>query len=90
MKIFMSNLSTKTSQEELLKIFEHFGPVESIQIIRDTITNESKGICFIKMEENDAWNAIEALQELELEGRKILVKKARTKIRMNRPTEMNA
>jgi len=80
MNIFVAKLNYRTSNEELRRVFEEFGEVESAKIIMDRDTGRSKGFGFVEMpNEEQALEAIEALDQSELDGREIVVKKARPK-----------
>lgn len=61
-KIFVGNLSWKASEETLKPLFEAFGTVVSIKIIRDQYTGKSKGFGFVEMETDD--EAAKCIQEL--------------------------
>jgi RNA recognition motif-containing protein len=77
MNIFVANLSFQTKEEELKKLFEDFGEVESVKIITDRYSDRSKGYGFVEMPvEEEAIKAIESLNEKEMNGRNIVVKKA--------------
>lgn len=52
-KIFVGNLSWKATEETLKPVFEAFGTVVSIKIIRDQYTGKSKGFGFVEMESDD-------------------------------------
>ncbi|HMQ49485.1 MAG TPA: hypothetical protein PKA00_18555 [Saprospiraceae bacterium] len=59
--------------------FEEFGVVDSVKIIMDMdkLSRKSKGFGFVEMPNDDeAWAAIAELNESELDGRTIVVKKA--------------
>lgn len=61
-KIFVGNLSWKASEETLKPLFEAFGTVVSIKIIRDQYTGKSKGFGFVEMESDE--EASKCIQEL--------------------------
>ena len=61
-KIFVGNLSWKASEETLKPLFEAFGTVVSIKIIRDQYTGKSKGFGFVEMESDE--EAAKCIQEL--------------------------
>ena len=80
MNIFVANLSFQTKEEDLKQIFEEFGQVESVKIISDRYSGRSKGYGFVEMPgEEDALKAIEGLNDKELNGRELVVKKANPK-----------
>jgi RNA recognition motif-containing protein len=78
MNIFVAKLNYRTSSEELRRVFEEFGEVESAKVIMDRDTGRSKGFGFVEMPNDEqAMEAIEALDQSELDGREIVVKKAK-------------
>lgn len=78
MNIYVGNLSYEVTEEELQKVFEAFGEVESAKIIRDMYTGRSKGFGFVEMPtETEAMGAIDDLNGKEIKGRTIKVNKAR-------------
>jgi RNA recognition motif-containing protein len=78
MNIYVGSLSYKATEEDLRKEFEGFGQVESVNIIKDRYSGESRGFGFVEMPNKDeAQSAIEGLNGRELKGRKISVNEAR-------------
>lgn len=85
MNIFVAKLDYGTQEAALREAFEVFGKVDTVKIITDKLTGRSKGYGFIEMpDENEALTAIDSLNESELDGRTIVVKKARPKENSNR------
>jgi RNA recognition motif-containing protein len=77
MNIFVAKLNFKTRKEELEAAFAKFGQVTSAKIVRDKETGRSKGFGFVEMpNDNEAKQAINGLNEKELDGRVIVVKPA--------------
>jgi cold-inducible RNA-binding protein len=77
MNIFVAKLNFDTSSDGLREAFEVFGEVESAKVIMDHFTGKSKGFGFVEMPNDDeAYNAIEQLNESDLDGNTIVVKKA--------------
>lgn len=77
MNIFVTKLNYSTQKEDLVEVFEQYGAVSSANVIFDRQTGRSKGFGFVEMEDDDAaQRAIEELNETELHGRTIIVKKA--------------
>jgi len=78
MNIYVGSLSYKATDDDLRKEFEGFGQVESVNIIKDRYSGESRGFGFVEMPNKDeAQSAIEGLNGRELKGRKISVNEAR-------------
>ncbi len=77
MNIFVARLNYDTRESELQDTFEEFGEVSSAKIIMDKFTGRSKGFGFVEMpNDEEAQAAINELNESELDGRNIVVKKA--------------
>lgn len=80
MNIYIGNLSYEVEEFDLRGIFEEYGTVNSAKVISDKFSGRSKGFGFVEMENTDEANA--AINELnggELDGRKIVVNKAKPK-----------
>lgn len=78
--IYVGNLAFSVTESELRAAFEAFGPVEKVNIIKDRETNRSRGFGFVEMADpGDARNAIEELNLISLNDRKITVSEARPK-----------
>ncbi len=77
MNIFAAKLSFDTQSNDLQEAFEAYGEVSSANVITDKLTGRSKGFGFVEMpNEDDARKAISELNDSELDGRTIVVKKA--------------
>lgn len=78
MKIYVGNLSRDTTEEELRAAFEPFGAIESVALIKDKFTGESRGFAFIEMPGRaEAQAAINGLNGKDLRGRALTVNEAR-------------
>ena len=78
MNIYVGNIAHSVSEETLRSLFEQIGAVKSVKIITDKFTGMSRGFGFVQMENNeDAEKAIEELNGIEFEGRKLVVNQAR-------------
>jgi RNA recognition motif-containing protein len=77
MKLLIRNLSRETSSETLKTLFEGHGIVQSCNVVLDKATGASKGFAFVEMPKpGDAKAAMISLNNIELDGSKIRVKKA--------------
>ncbi|GAB6088639.1 RNA recognition motif domain-containing protein [Spirochaeta dissipatitropha] len=73
-KLYVGNMNYRTNEETLRGLFEAHGTVNSVTIIYDRQTGQSKGFGFVEMETAEAAEAaIEALNEYEIEGRRLRV-----------------
>ena len=74
MNIYVSNLSFNTTDVELNELFSKFGTVSSAKVIMDRESGRSRGFGFVEMEDEEAAKAaIAALNESEVQGRKLIV-----------------
>ena len=79
--IYVGNLSSTVTEDELRQAFEAFGQVESASIIKDKFSGESRGFGFVVMpskEESD--KAIEGMNNKDLGGKNIATSEARPKV----------
>ena len=80
-KIFVGNLAFSASEEEVRSLFEVHGAVESVSIVTDRDTGRSRGFAFVEMPDDDeAEQAIAALNGTDMGGRKLNVNEARPKV----------
>lgn len=80
MKLYVGNLSYQTSEDDLRKSFEEFGTVESVTVVSDKYTGQSKGFAFVEMSSREeAQAAMSNLNGKEVGGRFIKVDEARAK-----------
>ncbi len=78
MNIYVGNMSYDTTEEELRLACEAFGKVESINIIKDKFSGQSKGFAFVEIaSKTDGQAAIDGLNDKELNGRSLNVNEAR-------------
>ncbi len=80
MNIYVGNLAYSVTEDDLRQAFEEYGKVSTCDLIQDKYSGRSKGFGFIEMQEkSEAEAAIEALNEVELQGRPLKVNETRPK-----------
>ena len=81
MNMYVSNLSFHTTDDSLRELFEKFGAVSSAKVITDRETGRSRGFGFVEMSADaEAKEAIQGLNNKEVEGRAMSVSVAKEKV----------
>ncbi len=78
MKLYVGNLAYQVTEDQLRDAFESFGQVESVAIIKDKYSGQSKGFGFVEMPSDaEGQAAIDSLNGKDFNGRTIKVNEAR-------------
>ena len=76
-KIYVGNMSYRTTEDDLRAVFEEFGEVLSVNVILDRETKRPKGFAFVEMDQSEeADAAIAELDGKEVGGRMLRVNEA--------------
>jgi RNA recognition motif-containing protein len=79
-KLYVGNLSFRTTSDDLKETFSQAGTVESASVIEDRETGRSRGFGFVEMATpEEAAAAIEQFNGKELAGRNLTVNEAKPK-----------
>ncbi len=79
-KLYVGNLSFKTSEDELRSAFGQFGSVTDVYVAMDKMTGRPRGFAFVTMGTADeAKVAAEKMNGVDLGGRQLTVNEARPK-----------
>jgi RNA recognition motif-containing protein len=85
-KLYVGNLSYRTTEDTLRTLFSGFGAVASVKIILDRDSGNSKGFGFVEMNtDEEAAGAITGTHGKEFEGRQLKVNEA-----MDKPPRRNS
>ena len=77
-KIYVGGLPYSATESELSDLFAQHGTVESVNVITDKFTGQSRGFGFVEMAtKEEAEAAISALNSTEMGGRTLTVNEAR-------------
>jgi cold-inducible RNA-binding protein len=77
-KLYVGNLAYSVSNSDLEELFSKIGQVQSVAVIMDKFTGQSKGFGFVEMTTaEDGAKAIEQFNDSELKGRNIKVNEAK-------------
>lgn len=74
--IYVGNLPFDVTEDTIRDLFSPFGVVETVKLITDRDTGRLRGFGFVEMA-NGGQEAIAALNETELNGRRITVNPAK-------------
>jgi RNA recognition motif-containing protein len=79
-KLYVGNLSFKTTEDELRSAFSQFGTVTDLYVAMDKMTGRPRGFAFVTLgTPEEAKNAAEKLNGTDLGGRQLTVNEARPK-----------
>jgi RNA recognition motif-containing protein len=79
-KLYVGNLSFKTTEEELRSTFGQFGSVTDVYVAMDRMTGRPRGFAFVTMgTPEEAKVAAEKMNGVDLGGRQLTVNEARPK-----------
>jgi RNA recognition motif-containing protein len=80
-KIYVGNLSKSTSESEIKGLFEKAGQVNTVEVVKDRDSGESKGFAFVTMTaQADADKAITMYNAFTLAGKELKVNIAKPKV----------
>jgi RNA recognition motif-containing protein len=77
-KLYVGNLPFSTEESTLEGLFAEAGPVQSVRVMRDRATGQSRGFAFVEMATDEgARVAIERFNQQDMQGRRLAVNEAR-------------
>ena len=80
MNIYVGNLSSDVTGDDLRQAFEALGQVESVNVITDKFSGESRGFGFVEMPSKDeATAAIADMNGKDIKGKAVSVNEAKPK-----------
>lgn len=51
--LFVGRLSYDTTEDKLQEVFEEYGPVSEVKMVKDSVTGKSRGYAFVQFEKED-------------------------------------
>ena len=80
MNIYVGNLSRNMTDADLNELFISYGAVTNAKVLKDKTSGRSRGFGFVEMEDDEAAkSAIAALNDSEVQGRKLIVNESQPK-----------
>lgn len=84
--VFVGNMNFQTTEGELVSLFEPFGQIAKVHLMKDRETGLSRGFAFVEMSnDEEAAKAITALNGKQVEGRALNVNEARPRLEKRGP-----
>ncbi len=78
MNIYVGNLASEVTEDDLKEAFLAFGEVKSVKLIKDMFSGQSKGFAFVEMPgKNHSQTAMTELNGKDLKGKSLRVNEAR-------------
>jgi RNA recognition motif-containing protein len=74
--IYVGNLPFSATEDEVRKLFERHGKVESVKLVMDRETGRPRGFGFVDMPASDAQTAIQQTNGFQMGGRPLRVNEA--------------
>lgn len=76
--IYVGNLDFSTTESEIRSMFEPFGQIDNVSLVRDKFSGQSRGFAFVEMaNDSEADQAIQNLNGKQVGKRNITVNEAR-------------
>ncbi|QJE99248.1 RNA-binding protein [Luteolibacter luteus] len=80
MKMYVGNLSFKTTKQDLESLFSQYGQVTDVHVPTDRESGQPRGFAFVTMDSADSMKkAIDATNGKELDGRNLKVNEAQAR-----------
>lgn len=74
--IYVGNLPFSATEDEVRKLFERHGSVESVKLVMDRETGRPRGFGFVDMPAGEAQTAIQQTNGFQMGGRPLRVNEA--------------
>ena len=86
-RLYVGRLPHSKSEQDLSAMFAPCGTVESARVATDKLTGQSRGFGFVRMSSPaEAQDAISRLHSTELDGRRLIVRVAKSQADKAGPT----
>lgn len=76
-KLFVGNLPYSMNEDELRDLFARYEPVHWTRIVRNPMTEQSRGFGFVLLEDENAAEAVQGMNGVVYGGRTLRVDEAR-------------
>jgi RNA recognition motif-containing protein len=77
-RLYVGNLSFHTTEDQLRSLFANYGQIDSVSLVTDRNTGQSRGFAFVEVADDAAaQKAIDELNGRDVDGRNLTVNEAR-------------
>jgi cold-inducible RNA-binding protein len=84
--LFVGNIDSQTTESDLNALFQPFGQVARVKLVKDHATGQARGFAFVEMpNDEEAAKAVAGLNGKEMGGRNLKVNEARPKSAAPKP-----
>ena len=78
--LYVGNLAFSTTEEQIREMFQPYGAIEKVTVVRDQDSGQPRGFAFVEMaSDEDAGKALTAVNGSSVGGRALIVNEARPK-----------
>lgn len=88
--IYVGNLPYRANEAVIKELFEKYGQVYSVRLLKDRQTGKRRGFGFVEMEEKAGDKAIKALNDSEFQQRTLKVREAKERPEKQQANELQA
>ncbi|MCL1076240.1 RNA recognition motif domain-containing protein [Shewanella dokdonensis] len=78
MTLYVGNLPYRVNETEVKTLFEKYGPVNSVRLVRDRKTGRRKGFGFVEISEKGGQQALAKLNDFIFQERTLKVREAKS------------
>jgi cold-inducible RNA-binding protein len=79
--LYVGNLAFSTTEEQIREMFQPYGAIEKINVVRDQDSGQPRGFAFVEMNnDEEAGKAIAGVNGATVGGRALIVNEARPKV----------
>lgn len=75
--LYVGNLPYKANEDAVRELFQQFGAVINVRLMKDRQTGRRRGFGFVEIAAKDAGKVIQKLNDFEYEGRTLKVREAK-------------
>lgn len=75
--LYVGNLPYKANEDAVKVLFQKFGQVHNVRLMKDRQTGRRRGFGFVEVSANDSAKMTKSLNEFEYEGRTLKVREAK-------------